>query len=331
MTIMKRLGETMKILILFLLPLSAFSQTVYLPNVKTAVSGTMNSGLASMNVNVAGGTISATNPSIGLNGVPIPLYSILIGGSNGTNLIPVKVSSTGVVSVDASATTQPISAVSLPLPTGASTSALQTTGNTALGTLNTTLGTPFQSGGSIANTSFIATQATGTNLHTVVDNFPVTQPISGTVAVTQSTSPWVVDGSGVTQPVSGTFWQATQPVSIATMPTTPVTGTFYQATQPVSIAGTVATTVPRNTTGTLNSAAISGVTSVSAPANAVGFTIQADDTNTANFRWAVGATASASSGIQMQPGRSEAMDLGATISICPESGTQTYIIQWKSP
>lgn len=63
-----------------------------------------------------------------------------------------------------------------------------------------------------------------------------------------------------TQAVSGTFWQATQPVSIASMPTTgvkpdgtvwaqtgtsanvnvtnsvPVTGTFWQATQPVSIA-----------------------------------------------------------------------------------------------
>ena len=37
-----------------------------------------------------------------------------------------------------------------------------------------------------------------------------------------------------TQAVTGTFWQATQPVSIATMPTTPVTGTFWQATQPVS-------------------------------------------------------------------------------------------------
>jgi hypothetical protein len=37
--------------------------------------------------------------------------------------------------------------------------------------------------------------------------------------------------------VTGTFWQTTQPVSIATMPTTPVTGTFWQATQPIS--GTV--------------------------------------------------------------------------------------------
>lgn len=45
-----------------------------------------------------------------------------------------------------------------------------------------------------------------------------------------------VDGSGTALPVSGTFYQATQPVSIATMPSTPVTGTFYQATQPVSAA-----------------------------------------------------------------------------------------------
>jgi hypothetical protein len=35
-------------------------------------------------------------------------------------------------------------------------------------------------------------------------------------------------------PVTGTFFQATQPVSIASMPSTPVTGTFWQATQPVS-------------------------------------------------------------------------------------------------
>lgn len=34
--------------------------------------------------------------------------------------------------------------------------------------------------------------------------------------------------------VTGTFWQTTQPVSIATMPSTPVTGTFYPATQPIS-------------------------------------------------------------------------------------------------
>jgi len=42
-------------------------------------------------------------------------------------------------------------------------------------------------------------------------------------------------------PVTGTFWQATQPVSIASMPSTPVTGTFWQATQPVSLASTTIT------------------------------------------------------------------------------------------
>jgi hypothetical protein len=81
------------------------------------------------------------------------------------------------------------------------------------------------------------------------------------IGVTQGTTPWqiskdgsanstsnriFVDASGTvtanvtfpaTQAVTGTFWQTTQPVSIATMPTTPVTGTFWQATQPVS--GTV--------------------------------------------------------------------------------------------
>lgn len=52
---------------------------------------------------------------------------------------------------------------------------------------------------------------------------PVTSTVTGSVAVT------------------GTFFQATQPVSIASMPSTPVTGTFWQATQPVS--GTVSVNV----------------------------------------------------------------------------------------
>lgn len=64
-----------------------------------------------------------------------------------------------------------------------------------------------------------------------VTNFPATQPVSGPLTDAQLRAAVV--------PVSGAFWQATQPVSIASMPTTPVTGVFFQATQPVSIAGTV--------------------------------------------------------------------------------------------
>ena len=92
--------------------------------------------------------------------------------------------------------------VSLPLPTGASTAALQTSGNASLTSINTKL--PSLDGGyvpvTIKNSSIEISNDAGN---------PV--PVSGTF--------WQA-----TQPVSGTFWQATQPVS----------GTFWQATQPVS-------------------------------------------------------------------------------------------------
>ena len=82
------------------------------------------------------------------------------------------------------------------LPTGAATSALQTTQNTTMNSL-------FKSGQSIGNTVFGATQS---GVWTV-------NP--GNVA---NTTAWKVDGSGVTQPVSGTFWPATQPVSASSLP-----------------------------------------------------------------------------------------------------------------
>lgn len=47
-------------------------------------------------------------------------------------------------------------------------------------------------------------------LHTLVDNFPATQPVSGTVAVTQSTSPWVVSGTVTTTPPANASTNITQ-------------------------------------------------------------------------------------------------------------------------
>lgn len=92
-----------------------------------------------------------------------------------------------------------------------------------------------------------------------VSNFPTTQPISGTVTITDGSGPVTVDGSVSvsnfpgSQAVTGTFFQGTQPVSIATMPTTPVTGTFFQATQPVSL-------LPANLSITATGAAAAAVT-----------------------------------------------------------------------
>lgn len=72
-----------------------------------------------------------------------------------------------------------------------------------------------------------------------VSNFPATQPVSGTVAVSNFPASQAVTGPltdtqlrASAVPVSGTFWQATQPVSIAA--SVAVTGTFWQATQPIS-------------------------------------------------------------------------------------------------
>lgn len=76
-------------------------------------------------------------------------------------------------------------------------------------------------------------------------------PVSGTFY--QTTQP-VSIASMPTTPVTGTFWQATQPVSIASMPSTPVTGTFWQATQPVSgtVSANINGTVPVSIAATIN-------------------------------------------------------------------------------
>jgi len=87
--------------------------------------------------------------------------------------------------------TQPVSAASLPLPTGAATDA-------SLATVNTTLGTPFQAGGSIGNSAF-----------GISGSLPAGSNALGSVSVSNFPA---------TQAVTGTFFQATQPVSAAALP-----------------------------------------------------------------------------------------------------------------
>jgi len=49
-------------------------------------------------------------------------------------------------------------------------------------------------------TSDVTVEAGSTSIPVTVGNFPATQPVSGSVAVTQSTSPWVISGSVSTTP-----------------------------------------------------------------------------------------------------------------------------------
>ena len=90
----------------------------------------------------------------------------------------------------------------------------------------------------------------------LVDGSTVTQPvsgnvgISGTAAVTQSgtwtvqpgntanTTAWLVTGTGGTFPVTGTFWQATQPVSIAATVNTSASQSGTWTVQPGNTANT---------------------------------------------------------------------------------------------
>jgi hypothetical protein len=130
-------------------------------------------------------------------------------------------------------TTQPISAASLPLPSGAATSAKQP----ALGTA-----------GSAASDVL-------------------------TVQGISSMTPLKVDGSATTQPVSGTFWQSTQPVSLASLPSlaagTAAIGTVGTTSAAVNVnQQTVGTTAVRlTTTSTVpkNGIIIKAVSTNSAP------------------------------------------------------------------
>ena len=314
------------------------------------------SGNVNVNVISGGGPSTVTanqgTPAIIANAWPIEV----VGSGNIAS-----VTAANAVKVDGSAVTQPVSASSLPLPAGAATSANQSTEITALGTINTTLGSPFQAGGSIGNTSFIATQSSGSNLHVDVDNFPATQPVSGTVAVSNfpatqpvsgtvavSSLPSIPAGANAigsvsvsnfpaTQPVSGTVaatqsgtWTV-QPGNTANTTAWLVTGAggTFPVTGTVSVSN-ISTSSPVNTNGSFSQASISSASTITAPANAVGFLLEADSANTDWLRWTdSNSTASASNGMKLEPGRDTGfMPMKHNLSICPNTGTQTYSIQW---
>jgi len=87
----------------------------------------------------------------------------------------------GTVSVDGSGVTQPVSAASLPLPSGASTAANQTTGNASLATI-------------AGDTTSLDAKVPSQGQALMAASVPV--------AIASNQSTLSVDGSGVTQPIS---------------------------------------------------------------------------------------------------------------------------------
>lgn len=265
-------------------------------------------------------------------------------GTASTDVITVQgIASMTALKVDGSAVTQPVSATTLPLPTGAATAAKQP----ALGTA----GTP--------SADVITVQGAASMTALKVDGSGVTQPVSGTVTANQGGSNWstnVAQINGVTPLMgNGVTGTGSPRVTIAS-DNTPFTvnaaesGTWttrlndgagtsvtvgqktMSSSLPVTIASDqsgVQVKSPVNVTPSLASGtATTTPTAVTAPANTTEVMVQALDTNTANLRVAFGATCSSSNGFQLQPGRSETLHVKGDASICSESGSQGYVVQW---
>jgi hypothetical protein len=159
----------------------------YLAGIETAGATSLNisggSGLPTGAGGGSGGGSGGSNASVGPTGSAVPASATLGGMSVGGTMTAMPGTSNGL-KTDGSAVTQPVSAVSLPLPTGAATAAGQPT---VAGSGSTTSGQT----GNLDMAAVTSSSPTYTNGQTIA--------LSLTTAGALRT-----DGSGVTQPVAQT-------------------------------------------------------------------------------------------------------------------------------
>lgn len=196
------------------------------------------------------GTVTANNASVSTTGTAVPASATMVGGTDGTNLRALKVSATGVLSVDGSATTQPVS--------GTVTSNIGTTNGLALDA-------------TLTNSSQVTklVDTAGSNQASIsaagalkVDGSATTQPVSGTVTANAGTGNFTV--------TQGTAANLNATVSIAAAQTlatvttvsavTAITNALPAGTNNIGKVNSLATTP---TAGTLTQAALSvGTTAI---------------------------------------------------------------------
>lgn len=99
---------------------------------------------------------------------------------------------------------------------------------------------------------------------------------------------------------------------------------IYEDEAPISVTQTI------NSSGDNVDGTISTTESTqSAPSGCVGFILMNLDTSTSSIRWAIGQLASSTTGQQLQAGRDTGyIPCGGDISLCAESGTQNFNLQW---
>lgn len=200
------------------------------PTSSTEVGGINNSGnLTPLSLDASGALIvtPASGSTGNVNLTQVSGVAITLGQKAMAASLPITIASDQSALPVSQSGTWNITNVSgtVSLPTGASTSALQTTGNTSLSTIATNTGNLSLSQGSTtsgqagnlvltATTTAAPTYTTGQSnpLSTTttgalrVDASGSTQPVSGTVTVNQGTSPWVENVSqfGGSNVVTGT-------------------------------------------------------------------------------------------------------------------------------
>jgi hypothetical protein len=116
------------------------------------------------------GFASASNPSTGVNGIPVPLDSTLVGGKDPTGLLK-------AVSVDVSGNVN-VNVGSSVLPTDAATAAKQDTGNSSLSSIDSKL----------SSQATASAQTTGNNSLSSIDG-KITAVNTNSVTITSSVLP----------------------------------------------------------------------------------------------------------------------------------------------
>jgi hypothetical protein len=222
--------------------------------------------------------------------------------NNGVNVAAVKAASTAAVATDPALViavspnnSVAITAASLPLPTGAATSANQATQITDLAAINTSIQATQVAQGSATSgqqgTVVLGAATTAAPTYSTTQTNPLSLNLAGGLRV---------DGSGVTQPVSGTV----------------------TTKAPVNANGSLVLVTTSVTEG-----------SSAAPANTVGVFFQSDDANTVNMSWGVSNSATAilaSGGLNLEPGARNYLPIGTGtfLHYIAASSTPTLKIQW---
>lgn len=141
-------------------------------------------------------------------GGSIPVTALMVAGSDGTFVRALKTDATGILAVSGAVTTsgtvavsnfpatQPISVSSLPLPTGAATSALQTSGNTSLSSIDSKI-IAVNTGAVVVSSSVLPTGASTSSLQSTTN----TLLNGGLPAALGSGGGLKIDGSGTSLPV----------------------------------------------------------------------------------------------------------------------------------